>query len=172
MRIFVSHAISDQVLIKKILETLKPYGLELLVSEHYIDIEKNITTKIETMIKQCDVALILLTKDGFNSHFVQQEIGYIKSQRRPFLQLVEIGMQEKIKGFNFGYDYILLNPNEPQIAVEKIKYVLLNYWDRLRQRQQIKLKRIEEQRRRDNQTKLGLGILAGLIIIGLLGGDD
>lgn len=106
MKVFISHSLADHNLIKRIKDTLEPHGLKLFIAEHYIDIERTVTEKIENMIKQCDVALILLTQSGFDSHFVQQEIGYIKGQNIPFLQIIQSGLESKIKGFNYGKDYI------------------------------------------------------------------
>lgn len=76
MKIFVSHSLSDSELLIKINGTLEPYGLKLLISEHVQDLNNTITKKIENMITECDVAVVMLTENGFNSNFVQQEIGY------------------------------------------------------------------------------------------------
>ena len=102
MKIFISHSLADQNLIREFKNTLEPHNITLLIAEHYNNLENNITEKIENMIRESDVALILLTENGFASHFVQQEIGYIKSQKIPYLQLVELGFENKIKGFNYG----------------------------------------------------------------------
>jgi nucleoside 2-deoxyribosyltransferase len=88
MKIFISHAIKDAELIENIKVYLEPHNIDLLIAEHYIDTQNTITHKIENMIKVCDVALFLLTENGFNSHFVHQEIGYIQSLKKPMLQLV------------------------------------------------------------------------------------
>ncbi|MFK5108432.1 hypothetical protein ACI394_28210, partial [Klebsiella pneumoniae] len=91
---------------------------------------KNITDKIESMINNCHLALILLTENGYNSHFVQQEIGYINSKRKPYLQIVQEGFQQKIKGFNYGKGYILIDPANPTTAIEKAKRIILDYWNK------------------------------------------
>ncbi len=125
MKIFISHSSLDQELIRKIKNTLEPYGITPLIAEHNIDLENSITEKIENMIKQCDVALILLTENGFNSQFVQQEIGYIKSLNKSYLQLVQLGYENKIKGFNYGKDYVPFDTTNQEYALEKIKKTLL-----------------------------------------------
>ncbi|MBA7589927.1 hypothetical protein ES708_32026 [subsurface metagenome] len=121
MKIFVSHSLDDKELLVKVEETLKPYGIQLLVAEHYYETTETITKKIEKMITDCDLALILLTEKGFNSAFVQQEIGYISSLKRPHIQLVQHGFEKKITGFNFGKDYISFDPSNPERAIEKFK---------------------------------------------------
>jgi hypothetical protein len=137
------------------------------------------------MIKNCDVAIILLTKNGFSSKFVNQEIGYIQSIEKPYVQIVQIGLEKKIAGFNFGRDYISFDPLDSELALKKMTATLLDHWKKqqtlARQRME---KQIQEQnirlrlqesmrlqaRQKDNEAKTGLVILSGLLILGLLGG--
>jgi hypothetical protein len=170
MKIFVSHSLKDKDLIHEIKNTLEPLGITLLIAEHHNDLNKTITSKIESLIWQCDVGLILLTKNGYKSKFVQQEIGYVKSCNKPILQVVQSGLENKISGFLYGRDFIVYDPENPQIATQKIKRSLVTYW------QQVKQKRIEEQQRhfhkikmdndkKANEAKLALGVFAGLLIL-------
>lgn len=176
MKIFVSHSLKDQELIKGVKTTLEPHGITLFIAEHNFDMQQTITQKIETMIRNCDVALILLTKKAFNSKFVQQEIGYINSCRKPFLQVIEIGLEKKITGFNFGRDYIAHDPTLPIETLNKIKNSLLAFWRKIEQqridqeqtqlRQQLENIRLQNEKR-DNEAKIAIGILAGLLVLGL-----
>lgn len=159
MKIFVSHAISDQTFIHGLKNKLEPFGITLFVAEHYQELQYSITEKIETMIRQCDVALILLTDKGFNSNFVQQEIGYIKSCNKPSLKVVQVGIENKLTGFIYGHDYLSHDPDQPEKTLEKIKAILLQYWN-------------IENERKSKETKIGLGILAGIIVLGLSSGDN
>lgn len=179
MKIFVSHAIKDNKLINKLKSALEPHGLKLLIAEHYSDIEySTITDKIENMIKTSNVALFLLTKNGFNSKFVQQEIGYIKSLKIPSLYVVEKGIEKEITGFNYGKGYIQYSPDELQTTIDKIKRSFLNHWKHLeaKKQEQIKLKQVKQrqlmlqkQKEQEQELKVGLGILAGILVLGLLG---
>lgn len=188
MKIFISHALVDQELIKGIKQSLEPHGLTLFIAEHYEDIERTITEKIENMIKQSDIALILLTKNGYKSVFVQQEIGYIQSQKKPYLQVVQTGLEKKIKGFNYGRGYVLLDPKQPNLALEKVKRSLLSYWKKKdeehrqklvsrkreieRKKDEVFLQQLEEKRRKDEAAaKLVLGGLATFLVLGLLNGN-
>ncbi len=178
MKIFVSHAIKDNKLIRDLKIALEPHGLELLIAEHHPDIDYyNVTEKIETMINSCNVALFLFTKSGFNSNFVQQEIGYIKSSKIPYLQVVEKGIEKKITGFNFGKGYIEYSPNEPDVALKKIKRSFLNYLKtvEIKRQEQLKQKQskqiqllLQNQKKQEQELKIGLGILAGVLVLGLL----
>jgi len=172
MKIFVSHSLSDQDLIGNIRNMLEPHGLSLLIAEHTLEMRETISNKIEKLILACDVGLILLTENGFNSKFVQQEIGYLESLKKPCLQLIQVGIEKNISGFNYGKDFILFDPNEPQIALEKMTNSLMEYWQKREHQRQVRAVKLHEQmriakQRQENETKIGIGILAGLIILGL-----
>ncbi|HHT9146121.1 MAG: toll/interleukin-1 receptor domain-containing protein [Candidatus Brocadiaceae bacterium] len=188
MKIFISHSLADHEIISGVKDTLEPHGVTLFIAEHYQDLERTITEKIENMIRQCDVALILLTRNGYNSHFVQQEIGYIKSQNKPYLQVIQLGYEKKIKGFNYGKGYVPFDPTQPHIALEKVKRSLLTYWQKKNEKQRQRtlarqqelagqqrmqlLRQLEEQRKKDETVaKFAIGGLATLVILGLLGGS-
>ncbi len=179
MKIFVSHSIRDKKLINDLKASLEPQGLTLLIAEHHSDIEfATITEKIEKLILNCDVALILLTDNGFNSNFVQQEIGYVKSLNKPFLQVIEKGLEKKITGFNFGKGYIEYCHNESQITIDKIKMYLLNYFNQIEQMKKERIRKehskqlqllLQQQKEKEQAMKVGLGILAGVLVLGMLG---
>lgn len=160
MTIFVSHAINDKNLLKGIKEKLEPYGLKLLIAEHYIDFQKSITDKIRNMIEQSTVGLILLTFQGIDSGFVREEIGYMDAKMKPRLLVIEKGLESKYGGFMYGHDYISLDPDEPMKAFEQIKNALIKYWNDLM---------LFENNRLNNEKQekfVALSILAGLLILG------
>lgn len=175
MKLFVSHALSDQNIINGIKTSLEPYGVTLFVAEHYTNLSGTITDKIEQMIKSCDVALILLTDDGFNSRFVQQEIGYIKSSNKALLQVVQIGLENQITGFTYGHDYLVHDPQNPEITLESIKLSLLTYWRQVEQDKLLHQQNLnrhfqsvkEENERQANEAKIAFAVLAGILVLGL-----
>lgn len=157
MNIFISHSLADKELLKSIESNLKPHGLTLFIAEHFEDVEKTITEKIESMINNCHLALILLTENGYNSHFVQQEIGYIRSKGKPYLQIVQKGFQNKIKGFNYGKGYILIDPSNPTAAIARAKEIIMDYWNKLYEKEQRELaqyqQQLEAQRKKEESDK-------------------
>lgn len=185
MNIFLSHAIADQDLIKTIQKTLEPYKIKFLIAEHTRDHELNITEKIEALIRKSDIGLVLLTESGYNSHFVQQEIGYIKSLKKPFIQVIQKGFESKIKGFNFGKDYILLDLNNSNVALNQLREDLLKFFNKISKKKEAERKILEvkkyqefkyaEQRRRKiheekQQANAAFAVLAGLLILGIASG--
>lgn len=162
MKIFVSHALRDSNLLTKIIEALQPYGITLLVAEHYEDMSHTISEKIEEMIRTCDVGLVLLTDNGFDSKFVQQEIGYLKSSKKPILQIVQMGIEKRLTGFLYGRGYIWLNPANPDLAIKKMARTLLRYWNGI----QIKRKKQkEEEESRKMNFLVGVGLFAGVLLL-------
>jgi Ser-tRNA(Ala) deacylase AlaX len=115
---------------------------------------------------------VLLTEKGYNSHFVQQEIGYMKSLKKPFIQVIQVGYENQIKGFNYGKDYIQLDPNNTDAALEEIKKDLLNFrnkiiaQNKIKQVQIIAVKKAEAERKKQNENT-ALGILAGLLVLAI-----
>jgi hypothetical protein len=75
------------------------------------------------MILESDVVLVVLTREGFNSNFVQQEIGFAVD-RKPLLIIVERGYEPRITGFIYGRDPVTFDPFNPQPALAKIQKVL------------------------------------------------
>lgn len=172
INIFLSHAIADKTIIANIKKTLKPYGLNFFIAEHTRSVDSSITEKIEAMIQKSNIGLVLLTEKGYNSHFVQQEIGYMKSLKKPFIQVIQMGYENQIKGFNYGKDYIQLDPTNTDAALEEIKKDLLNFrnkiiaQNKIKQVQIIAVKKAEAERKKQNENT-ALGILAGLLVLAI-----
>lgn len=178
MKIFVSHSLKDIALISEIKRNTEPHGLQLLIAEHEKDTNHTITEKIENMIKHCDFALILLTQNGIYSKFVDQEIGYIQSLKKPYLQVVQEGFEKDIVGFNFGRDYIPFNPASPNEAIMAITTILINHWNALQieEQKQMALKRQievrQQEEQRNNEMKIIFGILAGVLVLGIVSNSN
>ena len=131
MKVFLSHAIADKDLISALTKRCSKNGLQLLVAEHSIGVNKTISEKIELMIRDSEIALFLLTTNGDESKFVQQEIGYVQSIKKPALYIVQKGKQ--VTGFAYGRDYIELDPENPDEAIKKALNRLLLHWKKLQE---------------------------------------
>lgn len=167
MKIFVSHAMKDSILLKNIENILKPYGLTLLIAEHYFKLQSTISDKIRIMINDCNIGLVLLTANGFNSGFVREEIGYLDAMEKPIVLVIEKGLEKKYSGFKFGHDYILFDPINPNLAVDKIKEIILDHWNKLQEEENKRLQlAMDEQARINRNGLIAIGILAGLLILG------
>lgn len=125
MKIFVSHSLKDNELLRAIQENLGRHGFQLLIAEHLLAFNKTISEKIKELIQQCDVGLILLTENGLNSKFVSEEIGFLEAKGKPIIRVIQKGLNNQYSGFKFGTDFIELDPEDPTSAHEKLEREML-----------------------------------------------
>ena len=162
MKIFVSHSLNDKELVDRLHRSVKPYGITLYVAEHYVDMNNTITSKIESMIKSCDAAVILLTKNGCDSKFVQQEIGYLRSLNKPSLNVVEKEYEKAVTGFIYGHDYISYDPQKPDDTIVKVTNLLESHNKAVQKKQEMeKLKAAEKESQK--KALIGIGLLVGAL---------
>lgn len=156
----------DYSLLHNIESILKSNGLTLLIAEHQFDTQNTISDKIRNMIDTCDIGLVLLTENGFNSGFVREEIGHLDAKGKPIILVIQQGFENKYSGFRFGHDYILLDPLNPTLTLDKIKDLMLTHWQSI-QEAEYKLRQLEvaEQARINRNALIAIGILGGLIIL-------
>jgi hypothetical protein len=156
----------DQSLLRNVEAVLRPYGLDLLIAEHNYELKFTISDKIRNLINSCDIALVLLTENGFNSGFVREEIGHLDAKGKPIILVIQSGFEKEYSGFKFGHDYILLDPLNPTLTLDKIKVLMLSHWQSI-QEEDYKLRQLEaaEQARINRNALIAIGILGGLIIL-------
>jgi nucleoside 2-deoxyribosyltransferase len=166
MNIFISHAMKDKSLLQNIVDIIAPYGVKIFVAEHYFELQSTVSDKIKKMLNDCDIGLVLLTENGFNSGFVREEIGYLVAMNKPIVLLLEKGLEEKYSGFKYGHDYILFDPANSSIAVDKIRQILLNHWQKLQVEESLRYKlELEEQERRNRNGFFAIGALVTFMIL-------
>jgi len=156
MKVFVSHSMKDHSFLNAVSNTLSNHGLELLIAEHEINLDKTITEKIKNMIEISQIGLILLTKNGLMSGFVREEIGYLEAKNKPSLIIFEKGIEKQYGGFKYGHEYVELNSNNPEITIEKVKQILLKHWNQLE---------LERKKTEKKNTNIALGILVAVLIL-------
>ncbi len=172
MNIFISHSLLDKTIIRDLKLFLKPFRFNLFVAEHYIHLTKSVSEKIKLMIDQSDIGLIFITDNSYNSHFVQQEIGYLEALKKPYLQIIQKGYEKKISGFNYGRDFMLFEKEKFNLIIGRIRIFLVKYY--LKKRKLIvkitEAKRIQEEQRlkeQEEKAQLVVGALA-LFIFGAI----
>lgn len=166
MKVFVSHSMRDRSLLEGLSNSLVPHGITLLIAEHEIDLQNAISIKIKRMIDNCDIGLILLTKHGLESGFVREEIGYLEAKNKASLIVFEKGVKNLYGGFKYGHDYIELEPDDLENAVDRVKQVLLRHYNKMLENKRLIALQEEKAIRERNNVLIGLGILAGLFILG------
>ncbi|MBL7985348.1 MAG: TIR domain-containing protein [Flavobacteriales bacterium] len=172
MKIFISHSLKNKELLSSIEKDLTPLGFQLLIAEHLISATDTITQKVERMMDVCDMALVLLTEDGFNSASVQQEVGYLHKLSKPRLLLVQAGLEKRLSMFNYGRDHLILDPNDMNLSITQLRKWLLDHWiERIKMQQA--MQQMAESRRRaaeekkQKEAQQGFALLAGIVLLAM-----
>lgn len=119
-RVFLSHSSLDQEEISQVSNQLRALGLEAYVAEHDVRAGERVVEKILRQISKSDVLVVLLTHDGFNSTYVQQEIGAAQMAGKLVVPLVGAGIDISRLAMLQGIDFIEFLPEEPEQAREKL----------------------------------------------------
>lgn len=155
-RVFISHSTRDQGLVITLAKLLAQFGVEVAVAEWYLAPGELLDEKVFSQIEQANCVVVLLTKNGIRSNWVQQELGYAIKANKLVIPLVEKGVDLKELGALQGREYIEYDPSEPQEALLKVaRYV-----------KSLELKRAE----RNKALLIAGGIMALLLL--LTGGEQ
>lgn len=157
-KIFISHSMDpwDKDFINLLNSSLNQYGIIGYIAENNPEYGQNISEKIKKNIDDSDVVLVLYTKSGQSSQFVNQEIGYALKGRKKCIIIKEKNV--KISGLIYGTDIIDYDTMYPQEAITK----LLNYT--------LPLKKSKE--KLNGLIGLGLMVGGGYLLYKLLSSDE
>jgi nucleoside 2-deoxyribosyltransferase len=147
-KVFISHSTHDQGLVMYLARLLKKFGVDPSVAEWYLTPGEPFDKKIEGQIRSSDCIIVLLTRNGIRSSWVQQEIGYSMGQGKPIIPIVEKGIEPKVLGALEGKEYIEYDPHQYDEAINK----LIHYVESL------KLKK-------EKETLLVLGALLAFLLL-------
>jgi hypothetical protein len=118
-KVFISHSTSDQRLVITLANLISKFGIKVSVAEWYLTPGKRLDKKVFEEINKSSCVVVLLTKDGIRSNWMQQEIGYALRAKKPLIPIVEKGVRAKDLGALQGSEYIVYNPRQPQPALVK-----------------------------------------------------
>ena len=118
-KVFISHSTRDQQLVIMLANLLTKFNIEVSVAEWYLIPGERLDKKVFSEIEKSNCMVILLTKKGIRSNWVQQEIGYAMKSKIPIIPIVEKGAKPKELGSLQGKEYIEYDPSKPQQALVK-----------------------------------------------------
>ena len=128
MKIFVSYSSKDKnTIVERIRQVITKNGFTPLIAEDNNSLSETITQKVERLINDSELAVVVLTQNGQSTAFVQQEIGYLKKAEKPMLLLVEKGLEKEVGGFLYGRDYLIVDPNDVESALNKTEERILSF---------------------------------------------
>jgi hypothetical protein len=142
MKVFISHSLKDRYIVDFLQYHLSNNGITAYIAEHYLSISSTISDKILKMINDCDIALIFITNNGFNSDFIQQEIGALKAKNKHCITIVQKGCEAKITGFLYGTDYFVFDNHNLNSVLNDISNWLIQRKESKEQEQSKKNKAI------------------------------
>lgn len=89
-KVFISHSCRDRGLVMSLANLLSRFGVEVTVAEWYLSPGEPIGKKVFEQIDESDCVVVLLTRNGIRSSWVQQEIGHAM-KKKPVIPIVEKG---------------------------------------------------------------------------------
>lgn len=156
--VFISHSTKDRGLVISLANLLQKFGVQTHVAEWYLTPGEPLAKKGSALIESADCVVVLLTREGARSSWVQQEIGVAVGRKKVVVPVVEKGTDQQNLGALQGIEYIEYDPHQPEQALDR----LASHVSRLKLN-----KNGEEQKDKEQKEKTRL-VLAGLIAFLLL----
>ncbi len=133
-KVFLSHSEADAALTQRICDTLDRLHIRTFVYEYYPKGGANRFETIKTEIKGTEYFLVLITSNGLQSQWVNQEIGYAVGVGKTPIPILEVdpatGERLKSRGFVELHDPILLNPLAPSDMIRQLVYTFYGWLGR------------------------------------------
>lgn len=118
-KVFISHSTRDQQLVIMLANLLTKFDMEVSVAEWYLTPGQRLDKKVFGEIDKSNCVVVLLTKKGIRSNWVQHEMGYAMKSKKPLIPIVEKGVKTRELGSLQGKEYIEYDPRKPQQALVK-----------------------------------------------------
>lgn len=121
-KVFISHAEEDKNLAERIHSILERMGLGPYIYELYSEYGRDLDDIIRDKISECKHFVVLLTSNGIQSQWVNQEIGMAYALNRNIIPVVEKGTKSKgFIEFKLGLPY---DPHTPEYSISLLIYRL------------------------------------------------
>ena len=90
MKVFISHAYTDEPLVKKIADGLEEAGLEVWDATREVLPGANWTDEVARALKESKAMVVLLTADALRSSWVRREIEYALGEQNYRERLISV----------------------------------------------------------------------------------
>ena len=119
--VFFSHSTVDYDLVKKLSDHIAVEGLDSIIAQ---DVRprthpQNLSDKVQELIMESNAVAAIISKNGVNSNWVHQEIGYSLG-KKPLIPFVEEGIPPSELGFLLGAEYIPLYKDDLEKSISKL----------------------------------------------------
>lgn len=160
-KVFLSHSSRDARAVLMFRDQAVAVGMDVYLAEHDVQPGESLADKVRDAIRRSDAVVVLLTKSGAASAYVQQEIGVAVDAGKPVIPIVETGVSSL--AMLEGREYISFDPKHPEGAIRDLTRVLTALAERIRQD-------VAHARREDQLEMLVLLALLVLVIVALSAG--
>jgi hypothetical protein len=118
--VFLSHSMgeADRHIVERAVEHARLKGVELYIAERDPQYGNSLTEKIKARIRGCDCMVVLWTKDGADSQWVNREVGIAQQASKLVIPVVENGADTK--GFWTDIEHVKLNREDPEDAIGQV----------------------------------------------------
>ena len=142
-KVFISYSTNDFPVVEDVRKLLTNPAVEVFIAEYSVSPGSPLNNTIVTAIKNCDLFVLLWSRNSKFSDYVPQEIGIARGNNKPILPIVlEKGL--KLPGFIKELKYLpaYRNPAESLIWLKKHIFT-----------------RAEKQEQTNALVSLGLGVM-------------
>jgi len=120
--VFLSYNESDLALVNRIMNILNRMGITTYSYKHYPEYGEYLPEIIKKNIMSSEFFVVLLTRAGIDSQWVNQEIGMAFALNRLIIPIVQMGLETK--GFVELRQHIDYNTYNPEQTLQNIIYRL------------------------------------------------
>jgi hypothetical protein len=120
--VFISYSSADKYILEDIVPKLESAGFMVIIAEREPPkvLPQTLPEKIKRLIEKSDYLVALITVNGLKSHLVHEEVGYALGIKKSVIPLVEKGISHDELALLQGSEYIPLNHENIDEAVNKI----------------------------------------------------
>jgi hypothetical protein len=159
--VFVSYSTKDIPDVAKLRSFLQIPDVACFISEYVVTPGAPLAPTIQNAIQNCDLFILLWSKNAAASEWVPQEIGIAHAWQRPILPFV-LEPNVSLPGFISGLRYVPAYQNSQQAMFMLREIVIRN--SLVKQNQQN-----VESLAKQNQQNVGVLVLGGLLLLLLKG---
>jgi hypothetical protein len=131
MKILITHSPSDQSICRSLKQLFQESGYDVVERNHPLELYSALTVKGKERIKQCDLAIVLLTANAQSSYRVHQEVEFLKEINKDHFAILNSAHQFELKEYTYPAEHPVLNHEERRDELEQVKLLLTVFVSRM-----------------------------------------
>lgn len=122
MKVVISYSTKNLTWVDKIKTALASEDVEVFVAEYDVKPGRNLNAEIETAVEDCDLLIVLWSKEARESNFVRHEVSLAKGKKKHIIPVV-LDDDRNLPEFIKGLKYVDLKKN-PDGALADLKKIV------------------------------------------------